>query len=196
MDPNKVLMIPNAVDTTKFYPMDKNTVRERLGLPRDVMIVIFVGHFINRKGPDRLLKAMELLPSDYRCVFIGEGEIKLAGPRVLFCGRVPNDKLNEWLNAANVFCLPTLAEGSCNAIEEARAVGLPIVTSNIPDITDFNSSADYVLVDPMSVLEIKSGIEQAVSRTSGSIMQPSLDNSKRAITILNWIKSIAGRIQK
>lgn len=192
MDPARVLMIPNAVDTTKFYPIEKKTMRDQLGLPHDVKIVIFVGHFVHSKGPDRLLHAMESLPSDYRCVFLGEGAMNLSGPRVLFSGRVPNDRLNVWLNSADVFCLPTLAEGSCNAIEEARAVGLPIVTSNIPDITDFDNSKDFVLVDPMSIAEIQSGIEQAVSRGHSSFIPPPLDNMQRSKVILDWIKGIAG----
>lgn len=192
MDPARILMIPNAVDATKFYPLDKKTVRDQLGLPHDVKIVIFVGHFIHRKGPDRLLQAMDSLPPDYRCVLLGEGVMRLGGPRTLFSGRVPNHELNEWLNAADVFCLPTLAEGCCNAIEEARAVGLPIVTSNIPDITDFDNSKSYILVDPMSVTDIRNGIEQAVSSGNGTFESPSFDISQRSKKILKWIQDIAG----
>lgn len=192
MDPARVLMIPNAVDATKFFPLDKKTVRDQLGLPHDVKIVIFVGHFVHRKGPDRLLQAMDSLPPDYRCVLLGEGVMRLAGSRTLFTGRVPNDKLNQWLNAADVFCLPTLAEGSCNAIEEAMAVGLPIVTSNIPDITDFDNSKAYILVDPLSVTAIRNGIEQAVSNGNGTFEPPSFDISQRSKRILKWIQDIAG----
>lgn len=190
LDASRVLLMPNGVDTSKFFPTDKVEARKHLKLPPDKKVVVFVGHFIHRKGPDRLLQAIEKLPPEYHCILLGEGPIELCSPRILFKGRVPNDKLNMWLNAADVFCLPTLAEGSCNAIEEARAAGLPIVTSRISDITDFDSANEYTLVDPMNVSEIASGILDAVHNCRHESKHLPITNTERSSLILDWLKDL------
>ena len=62
----------------------------------------------------------------------GVGLVMLGGPadvyrsqNILFSGRVPHAEVVTWLSAADVFALPTLSEGSCNAVIEAMACGLP-----------------------------------------------------------------------
>lgn len=190
MKPERILVAPNGIDMDKFFPISKGEAREVLGLPKDKKIILFVGHFIDRKGPDRVLDAIELLTKDYCGVFLGEGKIELSSTRVLFKGRVPNEQLNLWLNAADVFCLPTLAEGSCNAIEEARAVGLPIVTSNIPDITDFESSKEYILVNPLDIKEISSAIHKAANMGPINYKNLPLCNKVRSAIIMDWLKKL------
>jgi len=86
--------------------------------------------------------------------------------------------------------LPTLAEGSCNAIEEARAVGLSIVTSNITDITDFDSSQEYTLVDPLNIDEISEGIHQACMKGRPRYRYKPLSNSKRSKMIVEWLEKL------
>lgn len=187
MDKDKVIMLPNGIDANKFYPIDILVSRKQLNLPIDKKLVIFVGHFIHRKGPDRVLQALERLPEEYLGIFIGEGPIRLRSKRVLFQGRVKNEDLNLWLNAADVFCLPTLAEGSCNALEEARAVGLSIVTSNISDITDFDASKEYTLVSPENVDDIARGIIKASNNNRPGYIERPLSNAERSKHIISWL---------
>ena len=52
---NKITVVPNAVDPDIFYQRDKYAMREKYNLPQDAFIVAFTGHFIERKGPLRLL---------------------------------------------------------------------------------------------------------------------------------------------
>ena len=56
---NKIMTIPNGVDTSIFYPIisehDKVQLRRKLGLPLDKKIVLYVGFLIQRKGVDLLL---------------------------------------------------------------------------------------------------------------------------------------------
>jgi len=94
MNPEQILMLPNGIDTKKFYPTSIKQERKRLGLPLNKKIVVFVGHFIHRKGPVRVLQAIEKLPKEYCGVFLGEGSIALQSDRVLFKGCVTNDELN------------------------------------------------------------------------------------------------------
>ena len=190
MDQSKVLMSPNVPNTDIFYPLDAQFCRYKLGLPVNKKIVIFVGHFIHRKGPDRVLAAVESLSDDFNCIFIGDGPISLYSQRILAMAQVRNSDLNFWLNAADVFCLPTFAEGSCNAINEARVVGLPIVTSNIEDITNSPFSSDYICVNPSSVPEIAEAIEYASSL--GRIQYPGtpVGMKERAEGIRAWMMGL------
>jgi glycosyltransferase involved in cell wall biosynthesis len=81
----------------------------------------------------------------------------------LFKGALPHEDIPTYLNAADVFVLPTLAEGCSNAIVEAMACGLPIISSNLPFNWDLLNAENAILVDPMSVEQIATGIEKLLN---------------------------------
>jgi len=98
--------------------------------------VLFVGEANLRKGIHYLAMAAERLRRQ------GEGrEFRVAGhvtPRtaeqpvcrnLLFLGRLPRDRIHEEFAAADVFVLPSLAEGSAGVTYEALAAGVPVVTT-------------------------------------------------------------------
>ena len=47
---DKIRVVGNGVDTTKFYPMDRTEARSELGLPGDALTLISVGALVERKG--------------------------------------------------------------------------------------------------------------------------------------------------
>lgn len=154
----KVSVFPNAIDSGAFHLMDKNEVRKELGIPEACFIVAFVGHYIHRKGPQRVAAAIKGLPN-INSFFIGDGEEKPDCAGILFTGRLPHDEIVKYLNAADIFVLPTLAEGCCNAIVEAMACGLPIVSSNLPFNDDILDDTNSIRIDPTNIDEIKSSIQ-------------------------------------
>ncbi|MBM3957382.1 MAG: glycosyltransferase, partial [Gemmatimonadetes bacterium] len=147
---DRVLLVRNAADTTRFYPRGREEMRRKLGLPLDRPIAAFVGGFNASKGPLRVLEALRRRP-DVCAVFLGSGPLAPAGDRVLFAGAVPHDSVPEWLSAADVFVLPTRAEGSSNAVAEAMACGLPIVTSDLPSMRALVPGDAGLLVAPDDV---------------------------------------------
>lgn len=156
------IIAPNSVDTGLFYPQDKTAARAKLGLPLDKFIVGFVGGFIPRKGDKRLLAAIDQIDGVYGA-FAGRGETPPTGEKVLFCKALDHDTVPTFLNAVDVFCLPTLNEGSCNALVEAANCGIPIVSSDLPFNDDLLTDSNSIRIDPNSVEEIKNAIQKLYS---------------------------------
>jgi teichuronic acid biosynthesis glycosyltransferase TuaC len=124
--------VPNGVDTRVFFPTSKTEARSRLGLNIKDSIVIFVGGFIERKGPLRVLAACTQLPEVPKMIFIGEGPQNIQHPQIVFCGKAQQSELQHFLNAADVFVTPSRREGMPNALLEAMACSCRIVASDIP----------------------------------------------------------------
>lgn len=152
-----LITAPNSTDLSLFYPKNKEECRNKLGLPRDKFIVGFVGGFIDRKGDKRLLEAVNQINDAY-VAFAGRGDNPPAGDKVVFCKAIEHELVSDFLNAVDVFCLPTLSEGSCNAIVEAMACGCPIVSSDLPFNDDALTDENSIRIDPNSVDEIEKAL--------------------------------------
>ena len=155
---NKIRVFPNTINTDIFFQRDKKIMRKKYNFPQEKFIIVFVGHFIERKGPLRVLSALNNLEEDICAIFIGKGVQKPKGEKVLFVDSVSHAIIPELLSTGDVFVLPTLNEGSCNAIAEAMACGLPIITSNIDAIKEQVDSENSILCNPLNTDEIKNAI--------------------------------------
>ena len=149
----RIRVFPNGVNEQHFHPYDRRMARQKCGLPLDRPIVISVGQFVERKGPQRVLEAIKGLP-EVGAVFLGYGPQAPSGPQVLFQGVVPHEEVALWLSAADVFVLPTMDEGCSNAILESLACGLPIVSSDRPFNHSIVDEQTAILVDPLDVSAI------------------------------------------
>jgi glycosyltransferase involved in cell wall biosynthesis len=159
---DKCVVYPNAVDNNLFYLKDKGVLRQKFGYNIDDFIVIFVGSFINRKGVLRVSEAINKLNDDsIKSIFIGGNGVAEEEPNckgILFSGRVSHEKIVDYLNCADVFVLPTLHEGCSNAIIEAMACGLPVISSDMPFNHDILDNSNSILVNPMDVSQIAESI--------------------------------------
>ena len=198
VEENKIGVFPNSINNEDFYPRDKKTLRNKYKIPQDAFIVAFVGRFLNVKGPDRLSAALDGLNNDSICsFFIGMGSLKPTCRNILFMGTLPHDRIGEYLSMADVFVLPTLAEGCCNAIIEAMACGLPVISSNLPFNDDILDETNSIRIDPNDIEAIKSAINTlfADKELREKLAQGALETASK-LKIENRTKNIIAFIEE
>lgn len=193
---DKCFVKPNAVNNNLFKKLDKAECRKELGFPQDAFIVSFVGAFIERKGVMRVSEAIKQISGEpvYSC-FIGRGAQNPDCDNILFKGGLRHEEIPLYLNASDAFVLPTLAEGCCNAIVEAMACGLPVISSNLPFNWDVLDDENSIMVDPKDVNAIANAIEklrddnQLRDQMAASSLQKaqSLTIDQRAKAIIDFI---------
>jgi glycosyltransferase involved in cell wall biosynthesis len=157
---DKIIVEPNGVDFEVYYKRENiKELREKYNLPQNKTLVMFLGHFIENKGPLRLVKAAEGI-ENIGLVMVGEGKQNPESTDVVFKQKVPRSCVPELLSASDIFVLPTQHEGSSNAIIEAMACGLPIISSDIPEIRVQCTSDFSILVDPNDISQIRTALEK------------------------------------
>lgn len=195
---SKFFVSPNGYNPNRFYLKNKIALREKMGINEGDFVIIFVGGFIHRKGTLRLNEALKMLNNpQIKVIFIGKGPEIPDYTNIIYLGTVLHDELNDYLNVSDVFVLPTINEGSCNAIIEALAVGLPIISSNQSFNDDLLDDSYSIRIDSMSVVQIKDAIltlyDDNTLRKNMSlnalIAAKKFTLNDRATNIINFIKS-------
>ncbi len=159
IDDKDIAVLPNGVDERLFYRRDDRAeLRRALGLSEKDFAVAFVGWFDQRKGVKRLEEALKGL-TDVKVIYIGYGDLTPGGDNIVYCGRVAHEEIARYLNAADVFVLPTRAEGCCNAIVEAMACGLPVISSSGAFNDDLLAPDRSLRVDPDDIAAIREAVQ-------------------------------------
>ncbi len=194
---NKIEVRPNGVDSDIYYKRpNKKELRKKYNLPQDKLLIIFIGHFIESKGPLRLIEATKDRKNT-GLIFVGNGKQNLESDLIVFKQKVPRNQVPELLSAADIFVLPTQHEGSNNAIIEAMACGLPIISSAIPEVKVQCDSSFSILTDPNNVIDIKEAINKIaadenlrIEMSKNAILHSKkFSIQERAEKIINFIKN-------
>ncbi len=133
----------------------KGSIRKELGLPEHKPIVLFPGHLSYRKGIDIVYQCASLLP-DVIFVLIGKAtpDFQTSIPNnCILVGPVPHSEIPKWLNATDIFFLPSRSEGTPVSLLEALACGVPAITSSaggIPDVIK-NGENGILISIPLSL---------------------------------------------
>lgn len=163
---DNTIVLPNCVNEKVFFPQNSNDLRKQLGAGENDFVVCFTGSFTERKGYNRLAQAVDSLNDDnIKVIFCGapmpgfENE-KPHCKGIIHCGAINHDDLPRFLSASDVFVLPTLKEGCCNAIVEALACGVPVISSNRPFNDDILNDTNSIRINPEDVEEIAAAISK------------------------------------
>lgn len=151
----KITILPNGVDTTRFYPRPKsNYLVDKLGLS-DEVIIGFVGSVVQYEGLEYLIHAASYLKGKTKKVFklivVGDGDVwesikQLANELslsndVVFTGRVPHDSVEDYYSLIDICPFPRKGLPVCEMVSplkpfEAMAMGKAVVSSDVAALAE------------------------------------------------------------
>lgn len=173
--PNKTIYsIPNILElpTEEWTPTQRDRSEKR---------IVCVGRFAPEKGHRYLIEAINLLDCKdlpWQCTFLGDGELKselsnLAEnlnltDKISFPGFC--DDVYSVLLQADLFVLPSLHEGSPNALIEAMGLGLPCIASDVGGIKDLiENGKNGILVPPKDSIALTTALNQLITDSNYSV---------------------------
>ncbi len=171
----RIIVCQNGFDPKGFKNLpNKKEIRQRLKLPDNKKLVLYVGHLYDWKGVDILAKATENLGEGIEVVFVGgtEWEINDFKKRcfennILLVGQIPHANVPQYLVAADVLVLPNIpinneSRFGTSPIKmfEYMASGVPIVASDIPSVREILNSSNALLVPPGDANVLADGIKK------------------------------------
>ena len=149
-----IKVIPNGIDTEQFHPSEKKDLTKPIK-------ALTVCRLIGRKRIDLLIKAIALakeLGLDIQLNIAGDGNLmgqlqKLAnelnvGDSVNFMGRVPAEQMPQLYRNNDIFVMSSTHEGMSNAMLEAMASGLPIITTRCEGVEELIKDNGIVVESP------------------------------------------------
>lgn len=179
----KIRVVVNGVDTTLFYPRDRDAARRSLGLPVERTILLSVGGLNEGKGHHRLVGVLPQLLAcrpDLLLVVVGgerpsdsvrpllnrlikDGEL---ADHVYLAGERPHAEIPLWLASADVLCLATRSEGWANVLLEAAACARPVVATRVGGNAEVVPDERIgLLVAPGDDRELRAAILRALEST-------------------------------
>lgn len=162
----KIDVIPNGVDIEKFHPLPENRVKKS-----DVIRLITVGRLSITKRVDILIDTVKILVEqgkNVKLLIVGGGSLKnslekLAAQKNLadfieFRGIVGSEQMPQFYQNSDLYISATMQEGMSNAMLEAMASGLPIITTPCEGIDELIKENGVIVKD-----ETANGIAKAIS---------------------------------
>jgi glycosyltransferase involved in cell wall biosynthesis len=149
----RIIAVPNAIDTERFYPGDKATAKQRVGAPLCSPLVLMVANLAPHKGQETVIRATAILKKagvEITCWLAGVERQSGGGyttrlqalctelgviDRIRFLGQ--RDDIPDLLRAADICLLPSTNEGLPLSVLEAQATKVPVLaapTAGIPEV--------------------------------------------------------------
>jgi len=175
---SKIEVLFNGYNADLFQREDRSIARSRLKIDENKKILLTIGNLEKVKGHKYLIEAMKALAnhhnihlyiigagtqSDYLSKLIKEYKLK---ENISLVGYISHEEINNWLNACDIFILPSLNEGLPTVLLEALGCGKPIVSTAVGGIPEIIKSEDYgLLVEPENAEVLSSAIQKALDKT-------------------------------
>ncbi|BAM48165.1 O-antigen ligase family protein [Amphibacillus xylanus] len=155
---NKLTVLNMGVNRSVFKPGSKTHARKKLNLPQDKIIVLFVGNLIKAKGLEELVKACESLTDQHHleCHLIGANKEPIFFEQLLKSTKMKihhhkatvQTQIATWLQAADIFVLPSHMEGFGLAALEAMATHTPVVGTDVGGLAYLLADEAGLIVPP------------------------------------------------
>lgn len=156
---NKVSIIPNGVDCSKFYydASKRAEIRGKMGVSPNTKVFITVASVQERKGQLSFIKIIKGLSLDYQYWIIGGGpDVPLVqkyidenelNNKIRLLGYHKADELYGYYSAADIYAHVSTMEGQALCEIEASATGLRTIVDEriVGTVPDINSGDYYIL---------------------------------------------------
>ncbi|MDO8734644.1 MAG: glycosyltransferase family 4 protein [Elusimicrobiota bacterium] len=163
----KIVKISNGVNTDYFKQVsetDKLNLRKELNLPEKGFIAIYTGRLEKGKGIEFLIKQWSAVKNvDLLILGSGSLESELKKPdienNIHFLGF--KDNIKEYLQASDIFILPSFGEGLSNALLEAMSCGLVVIANKIPANEEvITNNINGIIIDILDERELTLTIDK------------------------------------
>jgi glycosyltransferase involved in cell wall biosynthesis len=176
----QVRTVYNWFDPAIFYPRPMMATRAQLGLDSRYRYLLYVGHFLDRRG-QTVLHAMRLLPSSVRLIAVHpqpDPEVRREfGERVIFPGFLPPEELARFFSAADLQCFSPEYGAFGLVLVEGMACGCPAVVFDLPAMNEIVNPHCGTLVGEVGAAAYAQGIAEALDgppRRSAAVQRASL----------------------
>ncbi len=182
----------NGVNVTRFSP-GESEVRTRLGLRRETPVIGFVGRLTRDKGLPELIEAFELIlqsQPEAHLLLVGWYDASEDALSPALQGRIERHRrihctgyvadTAPFYRAMDLLVLPTWREGFPNAVLEAAATGLPVVT------TECTGSRDSVVPEVTGLL-IPPGYPEAIAEAVIKLLRDPARRRQMGIAARAWV---------
>ncbi len=175
----RITSVPTGIDTKRFHPQDQHSCRMELELDNDTIFVGILATLRSWKGHTILFEAIDKIQQEYptvKLLVIGDGPYRdhldnyieklQITARVLFVGHQENPE--TWLGAIDIFILPSWGdEGVSQALMQAMATGLPVITTPVGGLTEaVIDNSTGLIVPPRDSDAIVSAIRKLLNDTN------------------------------
>ncbi len=179
--PSKISVIPCGVDPKLFHPVDRQGARRSLGVAPDTDLVLYVGRFAPLKGVDTIIEAAAQLHARHprlQWFIVGGDDPQSANTRTLtdlvrrhqlenvvhFKGRIEQDQLPVFYNAADMVTLPSHYESFGLVVLEALACGTPVVATAVGAAADVvRTGYNGAIIQAPQAPDLAQGVAQILS---------------------------------
>jgi len=136
IDSDKLIHIPNGVDTKKFSP-GKSKIKKNF---KNNKIILYFGRLHYQKNVDLLIRSFKLIKEkiqNSKLIIIGTGtdfdklkRMSVEDKDIIMTGFIPDEQLIDYLRAADLAVFPSRGENASFTIMEAMACRLPVISSD------------------------------------------------------------------
>jgi UDP-glucose:(heptosyl)LPS alpha-1,3-glucosyltransferase len=180
IDPARIHVIYNGIDTARFSPAPSRSVARKQiqgmvapGRP-DAVVLLFVGYSFRRKGLAQVIRAMAAVGDERLELWVAGGDDpvpyrRLAGQhglgeRVRFLGH--RSDVVPLMQAADAFVMPASYEPFGLVLLEALACGTPVITSRAAGVAELMTEGreGYTVADPFDTAELARALRLLLER--------------------------------